>query len=171
LDAGGLQLNVEYNNLSDLISDTLESFSAITIRQGVIIEGSVASDVDPVYMDAQRIGRVLNNLINNAILHTPKGGQVTVDATCEKNIIIVQVHDTGEGIKPDDIPYVFDRFYRGEKSRNRTTGGAGLGLAIARGIIEAHGGSIKVRSEMGKETCFTFTIPKIHQDHIHEIKH
>jgi signal transduction histidine kinase len=170
LDAGGLQLNVEYNNLSDLISDTLESFSAIAHRQDVTIKGSVESDVDPVFMDAQRIGRVLNNLINNAILHTPNGGQVSVNAECDKNIIVVHVHDTGEGINPDVLPYVFDRFYRGEKSRNRTTGGAGLGLAIAKGIVEAHGGTITVRSEIGKETCFTFSLPKNSQDHIHENK-
>ena len=74
--------------------------------------------------------------------------------------VLVQVSDTGEGIPSNDLPHVFERFYRGEKSRNRATGGAGLGLAIARGIIEAHGGTMSVESTLGKGACFTFTLPK-----------
>ena len=89
--------------------------------------------------------------------HTPPGGQVKISARRESGTLQVEVRDTGEGIRPEDLPHVFDQFYRGEKSRSRATGGAGLGLAIARGIVEAHGGRIWVESEPGKGAAFNFT--------------
>jgi signal transduction histidine kinase len=159
LDAGGLPLNQEVASLSDLVSDTLESFSELAARQRVTLEGSVKPGVDPVYIDVQRIGRVLNNLIGNALRHTPEGGQVTVQALHDAQGVRVTIEDTGEGISNEDAPHVFDRFYRGEKSRNRATGGAGLGLAIARGIVEAHGGQIGLESAPGKGARFFFTLP------------
>lgn len=158
LDAGGLLLDCADNSLSDLISDTLESFSELANQQGVHLEGSVSEGVDPVYMDAQRIGRVLNNLVSNALYHTPEGGSVEVMASPLPEAVMVEVIDGGPGIPPEDLMRVFDRFYRGEKSRSRITGGAGLGLAIAKGIIEAHGGHIGVESEPGR-TRFFFTLP------------
>ncbi|HLA97116.1 MAG TPA: HAMP domain-containing sensor histidine kinase [Anaerolineales bacterium] len=158
LDAGGLPLNLENNSLSDLISDTLESFREVAARQGVALTGSVSPGVDPVLMDAQRVGRVLNNLVSNALRHTHSGGSVAIHASPTPAGVRVEVTDTGEGIPAADLPYVFERFYRGEKSRSRTTGGAGLGLAIARGIIEAHGGEIGVESQPGW-TRFTFRLP------------
>jgi signal transduction histidine kinase len=158
LDAGGLPLDREDNSLSDLISDTLESFSELAARQEVSLEGRAAPGVDPVYMDAQGIGRVLSNLISNALRHTPPGGQVQVQALPLPSGVLVEVSDTGEGIRSEDLPYVFERFYRGEKSRSRETGGAGLGLAIAKGIVEAHGGGIDVESLPGG-TRFYFTLP------------
>jgi signal transduction histidine kinase len=159
LDAGGLPLHCEPGSLSDLISDTLESFSELAGRQDVKIQGYVSSQVDPVHMDTQRIGRALNNLVGNALRHTPPGGSVQVRASRTGDEVWVEVADTGEGIRPEDLPYVFERFYRGERSRNRATGGAGLGLAIARGIIEAHGGHIAVKSVPGQGTHFSFSIP------------
>jgi signal transduction histidine kinase len=110
-------------------------------------------------MDTQAIGRVLNNLIGNALRHTPNLGRVSVWVRRANQHIEVTISDTGEGIRAVDLPHIFERFYRGEKSRSRATGGAGLGLAIARGIVQAHGGDIKVESETGKGTQFTFTIP------------
>jgi signal transduction histidine kinase len=158
LDTGGIPLDKAHSSLMDLISDTLESFSEIAIRQGVLLEGSVAPDVDPVLMDTQRIGRVLNNLIGNALRHTSAGGQVEVQVRRTDTGVEVTVCDSGEGIRPEDLPHIFERFYRGEKSRSRATGGAGLGLAISRGIIQAHGGAISVASQPG-DTRFTFTLP------------
>jgi signal transduction histidine kinase len=118
-------------------------------------------DVDPVFMDTQAIGRVLNNLIGNALRHTAPGGEIKVDARRTGTGVEVSVLDSGEGIHPHDIPHVFERFYRGDasRSRNQGTGGAGLGLAIARGIVQAHGGNIHVESERGKGTRFAFEIP------------
>jgi signal transduction histidine kinase len=159
IDAGGLRLDLAPSSLSDLISDTLESFSALAAQQGVTLEGSAAPDVDPVQMDTPRIGRVLNNLVGNALRHTPAGGRVEVHAQRHGSRVEVLVADSGAGIPPEDIPYVFERFYRGEKSRSRATGGAGLGLAIARGIIQAHGGEIRLESSPAGGTRFTFSLP------------
>jgi signal transduction histidine kinase len=159
IDAGGLQLDLAANSLNDLISDTLESFSTLAARQGINLQGSAASDVDPVQMDAPRIGRVLNNLVGNAIRHTPEGGLVNVCALRTARGVEVSVTDSGEGIRPEDLAHVFERFYRGEKSRSRATGGAGLGLAIAQGIVRAHGGDILVESLPGQGTSFTFWLP------------
>jgi signal transduction histidine kinase len=159
LNAGGIPLDRAQSSLSDLISDTLESFTELASRQGVKLEGSVESNVDPVYMDTQRIGRVLNNLIGNALRHTPARGEVRVHARRRDAGVEVTVSDTGAGIRPEDLPRIFDSFYRGEKSRSRATGGAGLGLAISRGIVQAHGGDIKVQSESGRGSQFTFNLP------------
>lgn len=159
LDAGGFPLNSASASLSDLVSDTLESFTELAKQQGITLEGNVDSDVDPVHMDTQAIGRVLNNLIGNALRHTPAQGRVSVWVRRTTQGVEATVSDTGEGIRAEDIPHIFERFYRAEKSRNRVTGGAGLGLAIARGIVQAHGGDIRVESESNKGTQFTFRIP------------
>jgi signal transduction histidine kinase len=162
LDTGGFPLNRAPSSLRDLISDTLESFSELAYRESVKLEGNVEVDVDPVYMDTQAIGRVLNNLISNALRHTPAGGEIHVHAWRTARGVELSVRDTGEGIPAQDIPHIFERFYRGDtsRSRNRSTGGAGLGLAIAQGIVRAHGGDIRVESQVGKGTQFTFSIPK-----------
>ena len=159
LDAGGFPLHRIPTSLNDLVSDTLESFTQLAKQQNITLEGQVESDVDPVFMDTQAIGRVLNNLISNALRHTPPEGRVSVWVRRTGPRVEVTVSDTGEGIRAEDIPHIFERFYRGEKSRNRGTGGAGLGLAIARGIVRAHGGDIWIESKVGKGTQFTFHIP------------
>jgi signal transduction histidine kinase len=159
LDAGGLTLDSNPSSLVDLLSDTLESFREQASRQGIELRASSAPGVDIVNMDTRRIGRVLNNLIGNALRYTPAGGRVSVVAEREARLVRIMVADTGEGITAEDLPYVFDRFYRGEKSRSRLTGGAGLGLAIARGIVAAHGGDISVESSPGRGTTFSFTLP------------
>ncbi|NMC78693.1 MAG: cell wall metabolism sensor histidine kinase WalK [Chloroflexi bacterium] len=159
MDAGGLQLDSHPNSITDIISDTIESFSELATRQNVTLEGSVIPGVDPVNMDAARIGQVLNNLLSNALRHTPAGGRVSIRAWRGVNGLQVEVEDSGEGIQPEDLPHVFDQFYRGEKSRSRESGGSGLGLAIARGIVEAHGGRIWVESAPGQGAHFCFTLP------------
>ncbi|MBK9924694.1 MAG: HAMP domain-containing protein [Anaerolineales bacterium] len=159
LDAGGFPLSRAQASLSDLVSDTLESFTELAKQQNITLEGNVELDVDPVTMDTQAIGRVLNNLIGNALRHTTKG-RVSVWVRRSAQGVEVTVSDTGEGIRAEDIQHIFERFYRGDASRSRHRGtGAGLGLAIARGIVRAHGGEIKVESQVGKGTQFTFHIP------------
>jgi signal transduction histidine kinase len=160
LEAGGLRLELAPNSISDLLSDTVESFSELAARQEVRLEGSAAPGVDPVLMDAQQIGRVLSNLLGNALRHTPAGGTVRIRAAKAADGVRVEISDSGEGIDAEDLPHVFERFYRGEKSRSRATGGAGLGLAIAKGIVEAHGGQIGVDSAPGEGTRFFFTLPQ-----------
>jgi signal transduction histidine kinase len=158
LDAGGFPLNKDNSSISDLVSDTLESFTELANQQDIVLEGNVEVDVDPVHMDTQAVGRVLNNLIGNALRHSARG-RVSVWVRRSDLVVEVTVSDTGEGIREEDLHQIFERFYRGEKSRNRGTGGAGLGLAIARGIVHAHGGEIKVESQISKGTQFTFHIP------------
>lgn len=165
LEAGGLRLELGPNSISDLISDTMESFSELAVRQAVTLEGSAEQGVDPVLMDAQQIGRVISNLLDNALRHSLSGGTVRVEALKTPTGAQVRIIDTGEGIEAEDLPHIFERFYRGEKSRNRTTGGAGLGLAIAKGIVEAHGGHIGVNSTPGEGTCFFFTLPASGRTH------
>ena len=157
-DAGGLPLGCEDSSLADLISDTLESFSELASRQGVTISGHADPGLDPVYMDTMQVGRVLNNLITNALSHTPSGGSIDVSARRVPHGVEVTVSDTGEGIRPEDLPRIFESFYRGERSRSRRTGGSGLGLAISRGIVRAHGGDITVDSQPGRGSSFTFTL-------------
>ncbi len=159
MDAGGLTLDCQFNSLGDLISDTIESFSELAVRQNVTLQGSVPEGLDPVWMDARQLGRVLDNLVSNALRYTPAGGVIAIQATRQDGEIRVDVKDNGEGIHSEDLPRIFDLFYRGEKSRSRGTGGAGLGLAIANGVIEAHGGKIWVDSQPGSGTCFSFTLP------------
>ncbi len=158
IDAGGLKLNIEPVSLSDLISDTLESFSQIAERQGVALSGDVERGLGVVPLDAPRINRVLNNLIDNAIRHTPDGGSVRLQVYQRAPDIFIEIEDTGSGIPEADLPNIFDRFYQSEKSRNRRSGGSGLGLAISRGIIEAHRGEISVTSHPGR-TRFVVKLP------------
>ena len=159
LDTGGLPLDLEDASITDLISDTLESFTQLAAPQGVTISGNANLSIDPVRMDTMRIGRVLNNLITNALRHTPAGGRIDVSARRTRRGVEVTVSDTGEGIQPEDLPQIFESFYRGEKSRSRLTGGSGLGLAISRGIVRAHGGEITVQSTPGRGSAFTFILP------------
>ena len=159
LDTGGLQLEITPGSLSDLISDTIESFTELAARQQVSLEGSVLPGLDPVNMDTPRIGRVLSNLVENALRHTPAGGTVTLSAERKSEEVLIIVRDTGEGIHPEDLDHIFESFYRAEKSRSRATGGTGLGLAIARGIVEAHGGVIQVESQIDHGSTFTITMP------------
>lgn len=142
LDAGGPALELSPSSLADLISDCLESFRARADLQDIILAGDIDRSIDPVTMNAGKIGRVLNNLVENALRHTPAGGHVSIHAQKSPGGVIVAVADTGPGFEAADLPYVFEQFYRGEQARSRATGSAGLGLAIARGIIHAHGGRI-----------------------------
>jgi signal transduction histidine kinase len=160
LDAGGIPLNLEQASLADLISDTLENFSGQAARQNIRLSGRATAEIDPIIMDVQRIGRVLNNLVDNALRYTHAGDSISIQAEATAGRVRVTVQDSGDGISPTDLPHVFDRYYRGEKSRNQATGGTGLGLAIAKGIVEAHGGQIGVASSPGQGASFYFWLPK-----------
>ncbi|MGB5047393.1 MAG: HAMP domain-containing sensor histidine kinase [Caldilineaceae bacterium] len=160
IGAGGLQLDRQPASLADLLSDTLESFTALATAKGVTLTGSAGAGVDPVAMDVQKIGRVLGNLISNAIRHTPAGGLVRVQAKATGGDVLVEISDSGEGIPAASLGRVFEQFYRVEASRNRETGGAGLGLAIAKGIVAAHGGQIGVDSTAGAGARFWFVLPR-----------
>ncbi len=163
LEAGGLRLDLRPNSLTDLISDTIESFTPQAEKASVALTGDVSGRVDPVVFDAQHVGRALSNLVQNALEHTPAGGAVLVRARPvdgPEDVVEVEVADTGAGIDPDQVPRVFDKFFRGDQSRPQGTGGAGLGLAIVRGIVTAHGGHVGVESRPGAGTRFSFRLPR-----------
>jgi len=143
LDAGGLSMDKAHHALADLVSDTLEMFQALAGKQGIKLQGEVAADLGLVWMCAPKIGRVLANLVNNALRYTPAGGTVQVTAVRQQDGVVVTVQDDGPGFNEADLTRVFEQFYRGEEARSRASGsGAGLGLAIARGIVVAHNGRI-----------------------------
>ena len=153
LDAGALELHRTAASVDDLISDTLEVMSVPAHEKGISLIGQVGSDLPLMRIDAQRIQRVLFNLLQNAIQHTPTDGAVLIRAQAlkgGKRGVLVDVLDTGSGIPAADLPYIFDRFYRGEPSRRRESSQgsahAGLGLTIARALVEAHGGQISALS-------------------------
>lgn len=160
IDAGLLRLELERASLHDLISDTLSSFQPQAAQQGVRLIGEVAGDIDPVLMSPPRLQRVLHNLLSNALRHTPADGTILLRAQPQGQIVQIEVADTGEGIPPEDLPHVFKRSFRGERSRTRRdrSAGAGLGLTIAQGLIEAHGGTIAVTSQVGQGARFSITL-------------
>ena len=160
LDAGVLTLNIEPGSVHDLVSDTLEALQVQAHEKGLQLRGEVDDRLPPVLMDHARVQRVLFNLVQNAIRHTPPDGTIVLEAAEEPDAVRVDVVDSGEGIATADLPHIFERFYRGEKSRVRGQGGAGLGLAIARGLVEAHGGRVWAQSVPGEGARFSFVLPK-----------
>ena len=159
-DAGQLQITRYETDLCALIERTVSAFAPQAIEKNIELKMDVATSIPEITIDPHRIEQVLRNLIGNALRHTAEGGinvQCVVDS--EKKSVRVSVSDTGTGIVPEDLPHVFERFYRGDKSRSRSSGGAGLGLAIAKQLVNAHGGEIGVASQVGKGTVFWFTLP------------
>jgi two-component system OmpR family sensor kinase/two-component system sensor histidine kinase BaeS len=159
-ESGQLKLECIETNIIELITHAVEPFRLQAQSSKVDLNLELASSLPPIELDVDRITQVIRNLLSNALRHTPTGGQVTV--TCKhvtSQQLLITVSDTGEGISPDDLPYVFDRFYRADKSRSRISGGSGIGLAIVKQLVEAHGGTVWVESQTGRGTTFGFTLP------------
>ncbi len=159
VEAGALQLQLSPVRIESLLHSSVEGMRPRAEAKGVKMTASEELSRPIMDLDGTRISQVIGNLLENAIAHTPEGGSVEVTARSLETGIEVSVSDTGMGITPDDLPRVFDRFYRADPSRVRTTGGAGLGLTIARRLVEAHGGTIEVESEPGRGSHFTVRIP------------
>ncbi|MGE0058248.1 MAG: sensor histidine kinase [Dehalococcoidia bacterium] len=159
LDSGVLRLAPETCSISDLISDTVEALRPQAESRNLILLGDVADPLPNVTIDMQRMQRVLYNLVQNAIRHTPEDGSVLIRATANEREIRISVEDTGEGIEPHELTRVFERFFRGDRSRSREDAGSGLGLTIAKGIVELHGGTIWATSERDRGATFTFALP------------
>ena len=160
MDAGMLQLQIEEASLQDLISDTLEGMSAQAAARNLQLLGRIEEPVAPVVMDLRRVQRVLYNPVQNAIRHTPPDGTINITARDTGAEVQVEVADTGDGISEQDLGGLFEPSRRTDPSRSRSSGGAGLGLTIAKGIVEAHGGQIWVASVLGQGSTFSFTLPK-----------
>jgi signal transduction histidine kinase len=147
-----------------LVYRVIERMGTQAEAQAITLLEEVAPALPMVRADADRLGQVLVNLVGNALRYTPAKGQVIVRAYQEtgRSIepeVIISVSDTGSGIAPEDLPHVFDRFYRADKSRTRTSGGSGIGLAIVKQLVEVHGGRVWVESQLGQGTTFFLTLP------------
>lgn len=158
-EAGQLSLHREPVPLAELVDDALAMAQPHALARGVLLESHVPNGLPPLYADAQRVAQVLRNLLNNAVSATGEGDTVGVHARREGDIVHVTVRDTGCGIAPDDLPHVFDRFFRVDRARTRGTGGSGLGLAIAKQWVEAQGGRVWAESTAGTGSAFRFTVP------------
>jgi signal transduction histidine kinase len=158
-DAGQLRLELSETAPADLLCEAARSFTPLVLERGVTLQVEQQSGLPLLRIDTQRMMQVIGNLLANALRHTPAGGSVTLRALQHNGLIRLQVADTGSGIAPADLPHVFERFYRSDRARTRSSGGAGLGLAIARRLVEAHGGTISVASQPGHGTEFTIDLP------------
>ncbi|NUQ85250.1 MAG: hypothetical protein HUU11_11100 [Anaerolineales bacterium] len=159
-ETGQLPLHPTRFLLADLIQDLTSSFSSQASSQGVDLRTNIADPQQELTADYDRLNQVLSNLLSNALRHTPSGGTVSIraesipdDSRNTQYATRIALHDTGSGIPPEDLPFIFDRFWRGDKSRTERNH-SGLGLAIAKQLIHAHGGKIEAQSEVGKGTTF-----------------
>ena len=157
-ESGTLALQKEATDLAILLNDTSASFAAEAAGRYIHLDVDAAADLPLVDIDPVRIREVLTNLVSNALRHTPEHGRVSVTASAQTSAVVVGVSDTGHGIPADQLPRIFDRFYKGHGSR-----GSGLGLTIARNLVVAHGGEIHAESVEGKGTTITFVLPQPRQ--------
>ncbi|HWE92771.1 MAG TPA: ATP-binding protein [Tepidisphaeraceae bacterium] len=156
-DSGRLELDARPLDLGNAAEDCVNMLSPLAAEKGITLDASVAPA--KVTGDASRIGQVATNLIANAIRYNREGGTVKVVTATDGPHAMLVVSDTGVGISAEDMPHVFERFFRADKARSRAAGGSGLGLAICKSIVEAHGGDISFTSELGKGTTFTVRLP------------
>jgi len=157
-DAGELPLNRRPVTPLDLLEKTAASYQVQAQKKEISLRVDAAPALPVVSVDPDRLAQVLSNLTANAIRHTPPGGEIVLSAVSEGENTLLQVKDNGPGIASDDLPFIFHRFYRGDRSRQHN-GESGLGLAIAKSIVEAHGGTITVNSTPGQGSTFTITLP------------
>jgi len=159
-EAGELKLVCQAEDVSRLIIQAVAAQQPRAIAKGLSLSVEMPPGLPAVSIDSQRISQVLRNLLDNAVAYTADGS-ITVAVRQQDNWVEMSVTDTGEGIPEEDLPNIFERFYRVDKSRTRATGGSGLGLIIAKHLVEAHGGRIEARSEPGQGSRFSFTVPVV----------
>jgi signal transduction histidine kinase len=159
VDAGKLTLNRSAVPPQALLERTATAHLPQAQHLGITLEIDVAADLPPVHVDPERLAQVLGNLVGNALRYTPQGGRIVLAAEKQAGAIHITIQDTGTGIDPSDLPHIFDRFYRSDAARETNEGESGLGLAIAKSLIEAHGGTISVSSTLGGGSVFTIVLP------------
>jgi two-component system sensor histidine kinase BaeS len=158
-EAGQLPLHTTRFLLADLLNDAATGFESRAAAQQVTLRVNVLEPSPELNADYDRLNQALANLLSNALRHTPAGGQITLRAEAIPEGKRITVSDTGTGIPAEDLPYIFDRLWRGDRSRARTEGSSGLGLAITKQLVLAHGGTITAESEVGKGTTFIIELP------------
>lgn len=157
-EAGYLSINLQPTNLYPLLKSLVEKFADQLLEEGPVLKLECSPDLPLVLADLDRSEQVLVNLLGNALRYTEKGS-ITLCAWSESRFVWLAIVDTGIGIATEDLPYVFERFWRADRSRNRYSGGTGIGLAIARRLVELQGGKIEAESELGKGSTFRFSLP------------
>ncbi len=160
VESGVMRMNSEAGNLSEIVQEVLDAMSATFTRDDIQLRGKLAKEAW-VMGDQQRLAQVVTNLLSNAGKHTQAGGWIEVTVIHTGDSVTLQVADNGAGIPKEDIPFVFERFYRGDRSRVRESGGSGLGLTVVKGIVEAHRGKVALESEEGIGTRVWVTLPSI----------
>jgi two-component system phosphate regulon sensor histidine kinase PhoR len=165
IETGDIKMRFEQIDLIKLCDEVVEQFEekAEQKKIGLKLLGAKHAKIF-VHADGKRIEQVITNLISNAINYTPEGGEVSVSFDVNKKNVVTLVSDTGEGIPPQHLHRIFERFYRVDKSRSREKGGTGLGLAIVKHILEGHNSKAEVQSEVGKGSEFSFKLPRAHED-------
>jgi signal transduction histidine kinase len=158
-ESGNLRLQRKEVTVTDLVGHTVASRERALRASGLEVRIEIPEELPPVWVDPQRIGQVLSNILLNAIRHTPEGGAITITARESQGGVEVSLCDTGTGIPEEQLPRIFDRFHRVDPSRSRETGGSGLGLTIARLLVESHGGTIIAENNPQGGSCFSFTLP------------
>ncbi len=159
-DSKQLYIDQQALDLSDLLTRVTQKFQPVAELQSVRLVLQVPSDDVKLTADSRRIQQVLNNLLQNALVHTPAGGIITLSLARDGDCARLAITDTGSGIPAEHLPHIFERFYRADRSRSRATGGTGLGLAIAHAIVEAHSGTLVAHSEgAGKGATFIISLP------------
>lgn len=158
-EAGQLKLVCQPVDICEVIDKAVLSLKSEAIDKEVDLGTDLQDDLPLVEADPERLGQVLRNLVNNAIINTPPGGEITIQARTVDSQVEVSVQDNGMGISAEHLPYVFERFYRADQSRARSTGGAGLGLAIVKQLVEAQGGQVTIDSQVNAGTRVSFTSP------------
>jgi len=160
MQAGHIQLELEDVELEPYVNRIIRKFQTLAKDKDVQLNTVLDTKTDKFHFDPDKIEQVLTNLLDNAIRHIQNSGSITVTVKSIGPELLFEVSDNGPGILEEDLPFLFERFYKGDKSRTRGRSGTGLGLAIARNIIEAHRGNISVRSKLGQGTTFSFFIPR-----------
>ncbi len=159
LESGEVPLQRREMPLAPVVSQVMSEIDVARSDRGVRVSDELPEDLPDVDADRERVHQVLFNLVDNAVRFTPSGGAVTVSAQRHNGSVEITVADTGVGISAEHLPRLFERFYRVDTARSRDDGGTGIGLAIARSVVEAHGGHLEARSELGKGSVFTFDLP------------
>ncbi|MFA5079899.1 MAG: ATP-binding protein, partial [Dehalococcoidia bacterium] len=160
-EAGELKLFLQAEDVSELVKQSVAAIQAKASEKGITLSQEIPAALPRVNIDFLRIKQVLLNLLENALAHTPLGGRINIAVKSDIVFVEISVSDNGEGIPAGEMDNIFERFHRVDKSRSRATGGSGLGLTISRYIIEEHKGKIWARSEVGKGSCFSFTLPTV----------
>jgi signal transduction histidine kinase len=158
-EAGQLSLVWQQVSIAEIVAKAANAAQLELIDKGLTLNTNVPADLPLLEVDPERIGQVIRNLLNNAMRHTPSGGTISITATVADAELLVEVRDTGCGIAPEHLPHIFERFFRADRSRNRSTGGAGIGLTIVKQLVKAHGGRIWAESTPGVGSVFTFALP------------